>query len=63
MKKKLEKFLATLDDYGEYYFTSGSIKDDYEQIKAVLKYQGFWSGVYCRLYFDDNFNLIRVAEK
>ena len=63
MKKKLEKFLAALDDYGEVYFSSGKIKDDYEQIKAVLNYQGFWSGVYCRLYFDENFNLIRVEEK
>jgi len=63
MKNKLMKFINALEEYGEDFFSSGSMKEDYELITNVLKAQGFWSGVYYRLYFDNDFNLTGVQEK
>lgn len=63
MKKKLMKFFEALEDYGEYFFSNGSMKKDYEFITAVLGAQGYWSGTSYRLFFDDNMNLINVEER
>lgn len=63
MKNKLMKFFDVLDDYGEYFFSSGSIKEDYQSIKAILDYQGYWSGTRYRFYFDNNMNLVNVEER
>jgi len=63
MKKKLMKFLEALDDYGEYFFSNGSIKKDYEFITSVLQAQGYWSGTSYRLYFDNDLNLTKVEER
>jgi hypothetical protein len=63
MKTKLKRFLDALDYCGEYYFSYGSIKKDYEFITSVLKSQGYWAGVNYRLYFDDSLNLINIEER
>lgn len=63
MRAKLARFCEALDDYGEYFFSSGSIKRDYEQVSAVLSAQGYWSGTRYRLYFDNNMNLTNVEER
>lgn len=63
MKKKVIKFMETLEDYGEMYFSSGDYKQDYKQIMGVIKFQGYFSGCYYRLYFNDNLDLIRVEDK
>ena len=57
------KFLEALDDYGEYFFSNGSIKKDYEFITSVLQAQGYWSGTSYRLYFDNDLNLTKVEER
>lgn len=63
MKNKLMKFLETLDEYGEYFFSNGSIKKDYEFISGILQAQGYWAGVSYRLYFDNDFNLVSVENR
>ncbi len=63
MKKKLNRFLEAIEDYGECFFTSGSVKRDYELVTNILKTQGYWSGVRYRLYFDNDLNLIDVEER
>lgn len=63
MKNKLMKFLQVLEDYGEYFFSNGSIKKDYEFVTGILKAQGYWAGTSYRLYFNDNFDLINVEER
>jgi hypothetical protein len=63
MKKKMMKFLEALDEYGEYFFSNGSVKEDYEHVTGILKAQGYWAGVSYRLFFDDNLNLIDVEER
>ena len=63
MKEKLTKFLEALDDYGEYFFSNGSIKKDYEFVSGILQAQGYWAGNQYRLYFDDNMDLIDVEER
>lgn len=63
MRAKLARFCEALDDYGEYFFSSGSIKRDYEQVSSVLSAQGYWSGTRYRLYFDNNMNLTNVEER
>ena len=60
MKEKVLRFLEALDENGEYYFSQGSIKKDYNYIKFVLESQGYWSGVGFRYYFDKDFNLIKA---
>jgi len=63
MKEKLMRFLEALDDYGEYFFSNGSIKKDYEFVSGILEAQGYWAGTSYRLYFDDNMNLVDVEER
>lgn len=63
MKKKLLKFMEALEDYGEMYFSQGSIKKDYEYITNILKFQGYYSGCRYRLYFNEDFDLIKAEER
>lgn len=63
MKEKVEKFIKVLKEYGEFYFTQGNIKDDYEYITRVLKAQGYYSGCKYKLYFNKSFDLIKVEER
>lgn len=63
MKEKVLKFMKVLDEYGEMFFSNGSIKKDYEYISMVLKAQGYYSGCGYRFYFDDNFDLVKVEER
>lgn len=60
MKEKVLRFLEALDEYGDYYFSQGSIKKDYNYIKSILEVQGYWSGIGFRYYFDNDFNLLYV---
>lgn len=63
MKKKLLKFMEALEDYGEMYFSQGSIKKDYEYVTSILKFQGYYSGCRYRLYFNEDFDLIKAEER
>lgn len=63
MKKKLLKFMEALEDYGEMYFSQGSIKKDYEYVTNILKFQGYYSGCRYRLYFNEDFDLIKAEER
>lgn len=63
MKNKLMKFYNALEDFGEYFFSFGSTKKDYEYITSIIKAQGFWSGCSYRFYFDNDLNLIKVEER
>ena len=63
MKKKLQKFIDALEDYGEFFFSLGSTKEDYNYIISVIKQQGYWSGCNYRLYFNDALDLISVEER
>ena len=63
MKKKLLKFMEALEDYGEMYFSQGSVKKDYEYITSILKFQGYYSGCRYRLYFNEDFDLVKAEER
>jgi len=63
MKEKVIKFINTLEEYGDMYFSQGSIKKDYEYITNILKFQGYYSGCGYRYYFNENFDLIKVEER
>lgn len=63
MKKKIMKFLEALENYGECFFSTGNVKQDYNTIKNVLNFQGYWSGTAYRLYFDNDFNLTSVEPR
>jgi len=63
MKKKLQKFFEVLEGNGDYYFSLGSIKKDFEYISTVIKQQGYWSGIKERYYFDNDFNLVRIENR
>lgn len=63
MKAKLMRFFKALEDYGECFFSYGSIKEDYEFVTSVLKQQGYWAGVGYRLYFDSDLNLTGIEER
>ena len=63
MKKKLLKFMEILEEYGEMFFSNGSIKKDYEYITSILKFQGYYSGCRYRFYFNENFDLVKVEER
>ena len=52
--------INTYEEYGDMYFSQGSVKKDYEYITSILKMQGYYSGYQYRFYFDENFDLIEV---
>ena len=57
------KFYETLENFGEYFFSQGSMKKDYELITNVLQAQGYWAGTEYRLYFDNDWDLIKVENR
>lgn len=63
MKEKVLKFINTLEEYGDMYFSQGSIKKDYEYITNILKFQGYYSGCAYRYYFNEDLDLIKVEER
>lgn len=63
MKNKLQKFCDTLEDYGEFFFSNGSVKEDYNYITSILKSQGYWSGTDYRFYFDNNMDLVKIENR
>ena len=63
MKEKVLKFMEALEEYGEMYFSQGSVRKDYTYIKNILNFQGYYSGCEYRLYFNENFDLIKVEER
>ena len=63
MKNKLMRFIEMLESNGDYFFSNGSIKKDYEYVTSVLKSQGYWSGTSCRYYFDTNLNLVNIEPR
>jgi hypothetical protein len=62
-QETINKFIETLENEGEMFFSSGDVKQDYSTITNVIKGQGYWSGTKYRYYFDDNFNLINTTER
>ena len=63
MKEKVLKFINTLEEYGDMYFSQGSIKKDYDYITNILKFQGYYSGCAYRYYFNEDLDLIKVEER
>lgn len=63
MKEKVKKFIETLEDYGDMFFSQGSVKKDYEYIKNVLNAQGYYSGFEYRYYFNEDFDLVKIEER
>ena len=63
VKNKVESFKKELSNQGEMFFSFGSNKKDYEYIQSILDRQGYWSGTFNRLYFDDNLNLTAVESR
>lgn len=51
-KKMLNKFLQIMDDYGEFVF--GDEKQLQNQLQVCLNSQGYWSGTYYRIFYDEN---------
>jgi hypothetical protein len=60
---KLEKFLNTLNKYGDMFFSNGDEKENLKTISKVIEYQGYWAGLRLRYYFDKDFNLLRTEER
>lgn len=63
MKKKVERFMETLEEYGEIYFTSGNYKEDYENIKSIITRQGYYSGCQYRFYFNEDLELTSLESR
>lgn len=63
IKNKLENFKKELSNQGEMFFSLGSNKEDYKLIISVLDRQGYWSGIYNKLYFDENLNLTGIESR
>ena len=63
IKNKLEHFKKELSNQGEMFFSLGSNKEDYKLIQSVLDRQGYWSGIYNKLYFDENLNLTGIESR
>lgn len=63
MKEKVMKFIQTLEEYGDMYFSQGSVKEDYEYITNIIKTQGYYSGCEYRYYFNEDFDLIELEER
>ena len=63
MKKKVMKFIQALEDYGDMFFSQGSVKEDYEYIKSVLNAQGYYSGFEYRYYFNEDFDLTKIEKR
>lgn len=61
--EQVKRFIDELAKQGEYYFSLGSTKQDYDHITGVLKAQGFWSGVYNRYYFSDELYLVNYTPR
>lgn len=59
-KTKLKRFLEVLGYYGEFFYSFGDVKTDYNYITNILKSQGYWSGTNYRFYFDNNLKLKNV---
>ena len=62
-KEAVNKFVAALETCGDYFFSTGSIKDDYEIITGTISRQGFWAGIRDRYYFVDSLNVTRIEER
>lgn len=60
---KLQKFIDTLEENGDQFFSCDDAIADLINVETVLKYQGYWSGVSLRYYFDKDFNLLRTEER
>lgn len=59
----VEYFNDLLHDYGDAYYSTGNVDNDYSHIVNVVKHQGYYSGVYFRYFFDKDFNLERTEER
>lgn len=66
MKEKerfLQDFNAILEENNDMYFSLGSVNEDYKYIKNILNYQGYYSGVNCRYYFNEEKHTFLAQEK
>ena len=64
-KKKIYmgKFLDTLKDFDEYFFSTNNLNDDWDIVNSTLQFQGYWAGSSLRFYFDEEFNLVKTEER
>ena len=47
-----------MDDFGEYVF--GDEKQIKQQLEVCLNSQGYWSGCFVRVYYDNNSKTFRT---
>lgn len=59
--KKFKEFLKIIESYGEPLF--GTKKQIKEQLEIVLGTQGYWSGIYIKVYYDMNKKEFSIIEK
>lgn len=57
----VEKFMDAIE--GEMFFSTGSVEEDFNIIKATIDRQGYWAGERHKYYFDKEFNLTAVEER
>ncbi len=60
---KLERFIKALEDNGDFFFDTGSKRQDLQYVQDTISRQGYWSGIRLHFYFDDNLNLLRTEER
>jgi len=59
--KMLKRFLEIMEDYGEFVF--GSDEEIKEQLEICLNSQGYWSGCYIRVYYNENTKDFRLESR
>lgn len=59
----MTEFEQLLDEYGDYFFSTGSTSEDYKHVMNVLSGQGYWSGCSMRFYFDEQLKLDHVEAR
>lgn len=59
----LMNFSQLLADYGDMFFSSGDIDQDYNLITSTINRQGYWAGNAVRYFFDKDLNLINIEER
>ena len=61
--KMLDKFINIMDEYGEVLINYEDRDYLKKQLEAVLNFQGYWSGVYIRVYYNKNTKDFRVENR
>lgn len=60
-KKIVNDFVEYMENIGEFVF--GDYKQIKQQLEMTLNYQGYWSGVYYRIYYDKDKKIFYAVSK